>query len=148
MPLALVSLMFVTALVPVAQKAVPIGGPLAAAQAIRCSFRSFAATEWKDGQTETVVHPQEFVFQVDTINIKKRTGRFVVGTASVPVSVFLTQTGLDIIEQTPLGNFILTSVFAAGGAAGAFPAIHSRHLGDLATPPSASQHFGTCEIQK
>ena len=66
-------------------------------------------------------------------------------TATGPVTAMLSATGLNVIEQTGYGNFILTTIFVAGGEGRVYLAAHSRHLGDLKTVPSVSQHFGTCQ---
>ena len=123
-------------------------GPLAAAQSLTCSFPTAATTLWRGGSPETTTGEQTFGFQIDAIDVKRRTARIVGSSGSAEASAFLTSTGLNVIEQTPIGNFILTSVFSAGGTEGRLIAIHSRHVGDRAATPNASQHYGTCEVVK
>jgi hypothetical protein len=119
---------------------------LSAARALRCVFPNYVATRWIEGTPETVNGKDELTFEIDTINLKARTARIVGARGSTLVSAFITQTGLNVIEQTPIGNFILTSAFIGGRDGNALRAVHSRHLGDVAELPTPSQYFGTCEI--
>jgi len=150
MPRVLVSVVGVLLLsvVVVAQKPAPVKGPLATAVSLRCTFSSFVTTEWQDGVPTSVTNPQDFTFQIETINLKKKTARIVFGKVSAEASAFLTSTGLNVIETTPLGNFLLTTVYVAGAQGNTLRAVHSRHLGDLAAPGMAYQHYGTCEVIK
>ena len=129
-----------------AQAPAPVPSSLGAARTVRCTFQKYAATRWIEGTPETVMGTDELVFDIDVINVKARTARVVAGTASVLVSASISQTGLNIIEQTPIGNFILTTVFTGGQDGARFRAVHSRHLGDPADLPAVSQYFGGCEI--
>jgi len=122
--------------------------PLAAAQTLHCAFTSYAVTGWKDGTSMTVTADETFAFDIAVVNLKKSRGRVIGAQASADATVVLTPTGMNVIEQTLLGNFLLTTVFTSGAADGRFLAIHSRHVGDLATAPSPSQHYGTCRITK
>ena len=132
------------------QKPAPAPAPpattLAAAKTVRCSFPKYAATRWIDGTPETILGADELSFDIDAINLKTRTARIVAGRANVLVSASLSTTGLNIIEQTPIGNFILTTVFNGGQDGTAFRAVHSRHLGDPVELPAPSQYFGSCQI--
>ena len=118
---------------------------LATAQALRCTFTLYVATHWVDGEPETVAGDDKFTFSIEAIDLQTRRARIVGATASASASAFVTDTGLNVIEQTPIGNFILTTVFANGQTGGRFMAVHSRHLGDLSAPPGPSQYFGSCE---
>jgi hypothetical protein len=131
-----------------AQKPAPIKGPLPTAVSLRCTFSSFVATEWKDDVPQSVTNPQDFTFQIETINLKKKTARIVFGKATAEASAFLTSTGLNVIETTPMGNFLMTTVFVAGGQGNTMKAVHSRHLGDLEVAGAAFQHYGTCDVIK
>jgi hypothetical protein len=123
-------------------------GPLNEVRSLKCSFPAAATTEWRNGAPVTVTANEEFGFEIDTINIQRRTARIVGSRGTAEASAFLTDTSLNVIEQTPIGNFILTSIFTAGGDGTRLMAVHSRHLGDLAAPPSASQYYGTCDVVK
>ena len=121
---------------------------LSAAQAIRCVFPVYVATRWVEGAPEPVNGTDELTFEILAINLKARTARVSASRGSALVSAFVTDTGMNVIEQTPLGNFILTTVFTGGREGNRLRAVHSRHLGDVAELPTPSQYFGTCEILK
>jgi hypothetical protein len=120
--------------------------PLSAAKALRCTFTLYVATHWADGEPETVAGDDQFSFSIEAIDSQARRARVVGENASASASAFVTDTGLNVIEQTPIGNFILTTVFASGRIGDRFMAVHSRHLGDLSAPPGPSQYFGSCEV--
>lgn len=127
----------------------PPPNPLAAIPAFRCSFPKHVATEWVNGSPLSLAGEEEFTFQITTLNMRRGAARIVgSGGGTAEVATVLTATGLNVIEQTGLGNFILTTIFTAGGQDRVYRAAHSRHLGDLSAPPSVSQHFGTCEATK
>lgn len=123
----------------------PPPNPLSLIRAFQCTFPKYVATEWPSGQTVTREGTDEnFTFRITEINTRRSTARIVGSGGSVPASAMVGETGLNVVEQTGLGNFILTSIFRAGGNGQVYLAAHSRHLGDPATAPSVSQHFGTC----
>jgi hypothetical protein len=123
--------------------------PLFRAQHLACSFNVYAAPVWKDGAAQVVSRAQDFTFDIDGIDMKKNSANIVgKGGASAHASTVTTQIGLNVIEATPIGNLNVTTVFAAGGPAGKYIAVHSRHIGDLTSAPSPSQNYGTCEIVK
>jgi hypothetical protein len=120
--------------------------PLASAERLTCSFVFYTTTRWVEGVPEVRTGDDQFEFDIARINHRAHTAEVITDTATARVSAFLTDTGLNVIEQTPLGNFIVTTVFATGRTGDAFPAIHSRHLGDTSAPPSPSQYFGSCRV--
>jgi hypothetical protein len=125
------------------------GDPLFSARHLACSFPVYAAPVWKDGAAQVVSRAQDFTFDFDGIDTKKRSANMVAkGGVSTHASTVVTPTGVNIIEATPIGNLNITTVFVAGGPAGKYLAVHSRHLGDLTSGPSVSQNYGTCEIVK
>jgi hypothetical protein len=132
--------------VPVAAQQRPAPNPLAAVKAFECTFTRYGVARW-DGEAPTMLTGEDS-FTLGITNFDQRRNRAqVVGTsATVEVSAILTPTGLNVIEQTPGGNFILTTIFTAPRSADTWYAVHARHLGDLTTPPSASQYHGTCEV--
>jgi hypothetical protein len=146
----LLSLIAVSWLIPVAAGAsdtpAQAVNPLASARHLSCTFTFYTTTRWANGVPEVRTGDDEFKFDIDTIDARNHTARIVATTASANVSAFLTDTGLNVIEQTPLGNFIVTTVFTTGRIGDALPAVHSRHLGDVSVPPSPSQYFGTCQV--
>jgi hypothetical protein len=121
---------------------------LSAAVTLRCTFPNYAATRWIDGTPETVTGTDELAFDIDAINLRARTATIVALRGTALVSAFVTSTGLNVIEQTPGGNFILTSVFNGGREGNRLRAVHARHLGDANDLPAVSQYFGTCEIAR
>ena len=131
-----------------AQKPAPVKSPLATAVSVRCTFSSFVTTEWLEGVPTSVTNPQDFSFQIESINLKKKTARIVFGRVAADASAFLTSTGLNVIETTPIGNFLMTTIFVAGVQGTTLRAVHSRHLGDLQGPATAFQHYGTCDVVK
>ena len=145
---ALAAVIAASVAIPPAAAQTASKGVLTTVQSLRCSFPTAATTRWRDGAPETGTGEQTFGFQIDAINSQKRTARIVGPSGSAEASAFLTDTGLNVIEQTPLGNFVLTSVFSGGSADDKLIAVHSRHVGDLAAAPTVSQHYGTCEVVK
>jgi hypothetical protein len=129
-----------------AQKPPPLKGPLASAKSLSCSFPAFGAVRWGTNPLEPVTGTQEFSFQVDSINYKRAEAR-IVATGTTLVNMILTQTGMNLVEQTRIGNLNLTTIFAGGAQGQKFLAVHSRHIGDLESAPQTSQAYGTCDLQ-
>ena len=124
----------------------PPPNPLSLIPSFQCSFPAHAATEWRDGVPVIVEGEDQFTFQITNVNLRRGSSRIVgSGGGTAEATATISPTGLNVIEQTGIGNFILTTIFVAGGQDRKFIAVHSRHLGDLTTVPSASQHYGTCE---
>ncbi|MEO8484321.1 MAG: hypothetical protein ABI634_19080 [Acidobacteriota bacterium] len=131
-----------------AQKAPPPApSPFASIQTLKCSFSSYAVNNWQELKPNTVTASEDFSFQISVVNVKKGRARIIGSTGAIDVALVISGTGLNVIEQTPAGNFTLTTVFAAGGQDGKFLAAHARHV-DLAAAPSPSQHYGSCEAVK
>jgi len=126
------------------QRTRPAAGPFATAKGFVCTFPIFGAARWGD-IPEVINGTQDFSFRIERIDYKKNQA-IVVGDASVPVTVRLAETGFNVIEQTPIGNFILTTIFSAGGQGKTYRAAHSRHIGDVNDVPRTSQSYGTCDL--
>jgi hypothetical protein len=124
----------------------PPKSPLFSARHLSCSFGLLATAVWKDMTPQVVSKTQDFTLQIDSIDTKKGTARIVSGNASAVVSMIVTQTGLNLVEKTRIGNLNVTTIFAAGGHNNVFLAVLSLHLGDLTGAPSVSQNYGTCEM--
>jgi hypothetical protein len=138
---AVLTLLLAGAVTPVmAQRA---GNPLASAKAFSCSFPVYTVARWENGEPVLRTGNDNFTFRIEDIDLNRRRARFV-ATGSVPVTATLTSTSVNFIEQTPDGNFILTTIFASTVSADTHYAVHARHLGDPAGAPSASQFHGTC----
>jgi hypothetical protein len=147
MPVGLVVLLVVLAVHPLGAQRTPAPppNPLAAAKVWQCAFTNYGVARW-DGTSARVEGGQDDLrFRVEGYDSRRGIARIVAG-GSVDVAARLTETGLHLIEQTSGGNFTLTSIFIGGASADIFYAVHSRHLGDEATPPSVSQFYGTCEV--
>lgn len=121
--------------------------PFASMQTLKCSFSSYAVNGWRDLKPTPVTASEDFSFQIAVVNVKKGRARLVGATGTIDASLVISSTGLNVIEQTPAGNFTLTTVFAGGGQDGKYLAVHARHV-DLAAAPSPSQHYGFCEEVK
>jgi hypothetical protein len=129
------------------QKAPP--NPLASAKTLKCSFTLYAAVRWDTKPPQVLSNSQEFTFQIDAIDQKKKRARIIGSSgATGEAAIALTQTGLNVIETTPAGNLNMTTVFLGDGQGPSFRAAHSRHLGDDAGPPRVSQNYGSCEVVK
>lgn len=119
---------------------------LSAVQAYNCTFTRYGVARW-DGEAPTVLTGEDtFLLGITNVDTRRSRARIVAGAVTVEASATLTPTGLNVIEQTPGGNFVLTTIFTVARSADTFYAVHARHLGDLTTPPSASQYYGTCEV--
>lgn len=132
-----------------AQRASGPQDPLASAKIVRCTFPTYAAVKWNGTAGEAIGGSQDFSFQLDSFDFKRNRAQLV-GNTSTPVTLLVTPTGLNVIEQTLAGNFTVTTVFSgtSSGDGKTFLAVHSRHLGkDMDLPPRASQAYGTCQLQ-
>jgi hypothetical protein len=123
-----------------------VQGPFAAAAGFKCSFPVYDTVRWTNNKPEIFTGEQQFAFQVDAFDFKKGRARVSSETGATHVSMFLTPTGMNVIEQTPIGNFNLTTIFTAGGQDKTYLAVNSRHNGDTSAVPRISQNYGTCEM--
>jgi hypothetical protein len=128
-----------------AQKNAAFSGPLLNAHELKCTFTNYATARWDSGAPRVTTGTDSMALSVTTINAKKGTA-MIAATATVPVDVGITATGITVIERTPIGNRNLLTVFATAAQDGSFPAVYSRHLGDTAALPTPSQYYGTCSI--
>lgn len=143
---AILASLFVSSVPLFAQRRNAPTGPFVKARGFSCTFPRYAAAAW-DGLSARVIDGEDNLhLRITDVNLRRGVARFGAGSVTVEVTARLSDTGFNIIEQTPAGNFNLTTVFVAGGSADRYLAVHSRHLGDLTTPPSASQYYGTCEV--
>lgn len=146
MNLKILALVLVTVSAPVgAQKSAPLASPLNGALGFRCTFPVYGTARWTGLSAAPLSGTQEFTFDIDSVDYKKGRARIVAAGAAWATMV-LTATGMNIIEQTPAGNFTITTIFSTGNEDKKFPAVHSRHLnGETETSaPRASQAFGSC----
>jgi hypothetical protein len=146
MTLAVYLLALVTSLSQSGKAPAPPASPFETGKDIACSFPTYAAVQWADAGPRVLDGNQTFNIRIGSIDLKKKNA-MVAGTSGVSLaSAFVTSTGLNIIEQTPAGNFTFTTVFLNGAKGGNFLAVHSRHLGDSSGLPSVSQAYGTCQL--
>lgn len=129
-----------------AQASAPAANPFATAQTLSCSFSTYTVGGWKGAAPTAVIGDENYAFQIVVVNLKKGRAQIVGDTGARPASLVLSDTGLTVIEPTPVG-LTMTTAFANGGQDGQFLAVHARHV-DLKPTPSPSQHYGTCKITK
>lgn len=132
-----------------AQRASDTQDPLASAKSVRCTFPNYAAVKWNGTTGEVLGGSQDFSFQINSFDFRRNRAQLV-GTTETPVTLLVTPTGLNVIEQTLAGNLTVTTVFSgtSTGEGRTFLAVHSRHLGkDVDLPARASQAYGTCQLQ-
>jgi hypothetical protein len=149
MRITLIVLAVVLAVSPVsaaAQRRQTPAGPFAKIRGLDCTFTNYGAAAWDGTSARIVTGDDNVTFRIEEFDYRRGVAMVTSAAAKVPVSATLAETGLNVIEHTPIGNFILTTVFVAGGSADKYVAVHSRHLGDTTTAPSVSQYFGTCEV--
>jgi|SRR5690606_28791748 len=141
---AVLTVLIAGALVPLsAQRA---DNPFASVEAFSCSFPVFSVARWENGEPALRTGSDDFAFRIEDIDLRRRRAVFV-ATGSVPVTATATPTSVNFIEQTPDGNFVLTTIFASTVSADTHYAVHARHLGDPGGAPSASQFHGTCTAE-
>lgn len=124
----------------------PPANPLATVTAFQCNFVRYSVARWDQEVPEILTGDDNFSLGVSGIDLRRSRARIVSATATVDVSARLAPTGLNIVEQTPAGNFVVTTIFSVAKSADTYYAVHSRHLGDVTTPPSVSQYYGTCRV--
>jgi hypothetical protein len=129
-----------------AQKTPAPTGPFAAVKGFKCAFPVYDTAQWTGTTPAVFTGKQEFTFEIDAIDYKKGHARITGGAGETLASMILTTTGMNIIEQTPIGNFNLTTIFVAGGQGNTYLAANSRHNGDVTAVPRISQNYGTCEL--
>ena len=131
-----------------AQKApTPPPSPLASAKVLACSFPAFGSARWDTATPQVLSGSQEFSFNVDLIDYKRRQAR-IVAAGTALASLLMTPTGMNVIEQTPAGNVTLTSIFSGGNQGKTYLAVHARHLGEPDGPPRTSQAYGSCLLEQ
>jgi hypothetical protein len=119
--------------------------PLSIIATLSCTFPLYATVDIAKAVPDVIQGKQELSFKITGIDAIKRAAQIVGAAGTAEATLVLTPTGLNVIERTPIGNLVLTTVFVVGGQGTSFRAVHSRHIGDLTSPPSASQSYGTCQ---
>ena len=119
--------------------------PLSIIATLSCTFPLYATVDITKAVPDVTQGKQDLSFKIVAIDSVRRSAQIVGATGTAEATLILTPTGLNVIERTPIGNLVLTTVFVVGGQGTSLRAVHSRHIGDLTSPPSASQSYGTCE---
>src|SRR5690606_32996764 len=132
-PAILAAVLSLVPLSAAAQRRVTPAGPFVKARAIECAFTTYGVASWNGLAARVLTGDDDVRFRVENLDLRRGAARVVSASATVEVTAMATETGLNVIEQTPIGNFILTTIFSAGGSADKYVAVHSRHLGDLTT---------------
>lgn len=131
-----------------ARQAAPGKPVFATGQTLSCQFPTFSVGGWKDATPNAVTSTEDFSFQIAIVNLKRGRARIIGANGAEEATLVSTPVGLNVIEQTAIGNFLLTTVFTATGPDGRYLAVHSRHIGDPSAVPSPSQHYGSCAFAK
>ena len=87
-----------------AQKPATPPNPFASARTLACSFSTFAVAGWRDGKPNTVTSTEDFSFQIAIVNLKRGRAQIIGANGAVEATLVLTPTGLNVIEQTPIGQ--------------------------------------------
>ncbi len=119
---------------------------LMATRSLKCQWDRGALGDWEGGQLQAKQIPGDLPpLTFDAIDLKNKTARLISNVGSGDVLALLSATGVSFLEQTGIGNFNFTTVFADYSASGDFIAVTSRHL-MLLNDPLVSQHHGTCKV--
>jgi hypothetical protein len=117
-------------------------------RSLKCTFPVGRVAEWDKGSPAVASSSLDNPLHFDSLDPRAGTGRFIGNAGSTDVRLFVTVAGLGIVETTPLGGFIVTTVFAHYvDRSTDFIAVHSRHIPGLGalSPPIPSQYHGTCK---
>lgn len=146
MKAGLIAFLYLTAVTGAQQSrpAAPPPHPFSAITTFSCSFPTYATVEMVKGVPDVIQGKQDLAFKIAAIDSRRGSAQIVGATGTAEATVVLTPTGLHVIERTPIGNLVLTTVFVVGSEGSTYRAVHSRHIGDLSAPPAVSQSYGTC----
>ena len=119
------------------------------AKTFKCVWEKGMVSEWKGGLAvvkETKM--KEFTF--DAIDHKKGTARLIANDGAGDVVMITTIAGIVFIEQTGMGNFSFTTVYAQKADTmeprESYYAVHSRHMNMFFDKTLSSQYYGKCMI--
>jgi hypothetical protein len=119
------------------------------ARSLRCTFTSSVDTLVRRGHRTIEQHDDKGAAVYDDINIDKGTARIVANSGASDLIVWLDRQGnLWMLERTPAGNEVVTTVFPTyAEGTNEFIVLESRHWlaigGQIAAGETA---FGTCKI--
>jgi hypothetical protein len=126
------------------EASVPVIRSLLAARSLKCSFNANAVADWKSGKPNVTRGHEDFGLHFDSIDVTAQKARLIGNQIAGDVTLFATEAGLHFMEQTPIGNIIITTVFASRSSDG-FIAVSSRHM-SFPGRPLPSQYHGICKL--
>jgi hypothetical protein len=122
-------------------------------KSLQCTFTRQAAARWtNNGGPEIDARPSSLVLRFEAIDADTGTAQLRNGAMTTEITVRLAGGYLHLMQSFRTGPLYTTTVFEAGGSAGAFKAVHSRHE-LFATPlpgatSSPEQFYGTCKARQ
>ncbi len=116
------------------------------AKSLKCKFGPSAFADWKGSKVKVRKDKFDATVTYDSIDLKTGKARMTADAGAADVIVLASADGLTFIEETTLGNFSFTTVFAdyAKGTLD-FIVVTSRHE-KFINEPLPSQYHGTCKI--
>lgn len=115
--------------------------------ALSCEFTGGASGGYEDGKFWSKP-PSPIGFLIVDVDLEGQSARIVTGPSGVTGRLRIVRAinANHYLEVANEGFLNLTTVYDRDPATGAYPAIHSRHLGVLGQPVFA-QYTGTCRSQ-
>lgn len=113
---------------------------------LTCEFEGGLSSSYSGG-TFASRAPLPLRFGIGEIDLEKQSARLRVGGSDGPATTLRVIRALNanhFLEVVPEGFLVLTTVYDIDPAVGAYPAVHSRHLGVLGQPVFA-QYPGFCK---
>lgn len=123
-------------------------GRLRHARSLRCTYQSSVGTWVRSGHRTIEEDKDRGVATYDDIDITKGTARIVANAGAADLTAWFDRQGsLWLVERTPLGYEVVTTVFPmyAEGSHDEFVVLESRHTltGSIAL---ASTSYGVCKV--
>ena len=118
------------------------------ARSMRCTFTSNVDTLVKSGHRSVEQHNDKAVAVYDNINIDKGTARIVANSGAADIVVWAERISgsLWMLERTPSGNEVVTTVFPMyAEGTDEFVILEARHS-MVGQTVLAEDTFGTCKI--
>jgi hypothetical protein len=119
---------------------------LMGAKSLRCVFTQGAQVDWSDGTCKTGDVHMSGPYVFDSIDHKEKKARAVGNQGAGDVVLVSTPTSLTFIEESAIGNIIVTTVFPVyKKGTSEFICVQSRHM-NLLGNVLVSQLHGTCQL--
>ncbi len=115
------------------------------AKSLTCEFEGGTSSSYAGG-TFSSRAPLPLRFSIVDIDLEQQTARLRTASSDSPSGTLRVIRALNanhFLEVVPEGFLNITTVYDIDPAAGAYPAVHSRHLGLLGQPVFA-QYTGMC----